>query len=63
MDKRQRIALQRSMCREAIAKLRAAAEFFAAEDNAEAGKNDDFERFMNHVDELEAWIFQESSLS
>jgi len=31
MNKRQRIALQRGMCREAIAKLRAAVEFFADE--------------------------------
>jgi len=63
MDKRQRIALQRSMCREAIAKLRAAAEFFAAEDEAVAGATDDFMRFMKQVDQLETWIFNESSLS
>lgn len=63
MDKRQRIALQRAMCREAIGKLRAAAEFFAAEDGAVSGITDDSIQFMDHVDELESWIFQESSLS
>jgi len=63
MDKRQRITLQRAMCREAIAKLRAAAEFFAAEDGAVAGATDDFMQFMQHVDKLETWVFHESSLS
>lgn len=38
MNKRQRIALQRSMCREAIAKLLAAAEFFGAEDHIRSEK-------------------------
>lgn len=63
MDKRQRIAIQRAMCREAIAKLRAAAEFFAAEDDAISGATDDCAQFMEHVDDLEEWLFQESAIA
>lgn len=64
MDKRQRIAMQRAMVREAIGKLRAVEEMFAIEDEAVAGVDAaDFEQFSNRVSELEEWVFTDSALA
>lgn len=62
MDKRQRIAQQRALVREAIGKLRAAEELFGIEDGAVAGAETGYGDFVKKVDEFEAWIFDVSSI-
>jgi hypothetical protein len=63
MDKRQRIAMQRGLVREAIGKLRAAEELFSVEDNAIAENSPGFEEFCDKVDALEVWIFEASAIA
>lgn len=64
MDRRQRIALQRAKVREAIGILRGVEELFCVEDGASAGPDDaGFVGFSGAVDELEAFIFNESAIA
>lgn len=66
MDKRQRIAMQRAMAQEALGKLRAAAELFAAEDGAVAGDpehEDDLERWNGKIANLENWLWGASPIA
>jgi hypothetical protein len=64
---RERVCIQRAMCREAIGKLKAVLEYFGSEEGYVAGANieatKNFEEFYERVHALEHWIFHESALS
>lgn len=65
MDRKNRIVLQRALVQEAIGKLRAAEEYFGVEIE-KAYDNEiyvDFMKFKTVVDDLEKWVFEESSLA
>jgi hypothetical protein len=61
MDRRQRVAAQRAMVREAIGKLRAAEELFGVEDRAVG--DDGFREFSEKVSAFERWVFDESGIA
>ncbi len=63
MDKRQRIAMQSALVREAIGKLRAAEELFGIEDGAVAGDDDGYRDFSEKIEAFEAWVFGDSALA
>lgn len=49
--------------REALGKLRAAEEMFGIEDDAVSSDSSDYLTFNARVDDLERWIFEESSIA
>jgi hypothetical protein len=63
MDKRQRIAMQRALVREALGKLRAVEELFGIEDGAVADDLSDLNDFTRKVNEFEAWVNDEGPLA
>lgn len=64
MDKRQRIAMQRVLVREAFGKLYAAKELFSVEDGAVAGDSgDEYDVFRERVEEFEDWMFSASPIA
>lgn len=62
MTKKERIALQRVMAREALGKLMAISELFGAEDNP-IPERYAVENWQARVKDFEAWIFNYSDLA
>ncbi len=63
MDKRQRIAMQRALMREAFGKIEAATELFGIEDGAVAGDDPGFDEWDRRVQEWQDWVFAKSPIS
>jgi hypothetical protein len=65
MDKRQRIAMQRAMMREAFGKIQAATELFGVEDGAVSGsaEMEELHEFERRAQEFEEWVFSESGIA
>lgn len=63
MDKRQRIAMQRALMREAFGKIDAVAEYFGSEDGAVAGEDTDFEEWERKVAAFRDWVWVESPIA
>lgn len=63
MDKRQRVAMQRALMREAFGKIDAVAEHFGCEDGAVAGESNDFEEWERKVAEFKDWVWDESPIA
>lgn len=57
--------MQRTMAREAIAKLISIGEFFGCEDNDLAAQDSqkDYEQWSAKIEELEKWITEESPIA
>lgn len=65
MDQRTRIAMQRQLAHEALAKLMCARELFGLDEpeRAQGRAQSDFSIWSDKVDELERWIFDESPIA
>lgn len=63
MNQRLRLATQRTMAREAIAKLVSVGEFFGVEDNDNSEEFKDFKCWDEKIKELEKWINEESPIA
>ena len=63
MDKRQRVAMQRALMREALGKIDAATELFGVEDRAVAGDDADFEEWESRIETFRIWVFEESPIA
>lgn len=63
MDRRQRIAMQRALVREALGKLHAATELFSTEDGAVAGDDPGFLQWDAGIRQFETWCFGEGPLA
>lgn len=63
MDKRQRIAMQRALMREAFGKIDAATELFGTEDSAVAGDDEAFEAWDRQIEAFRDWVFSESPIA
>lgn len=67
MDQRTRIALQRQLAHEALAKLKCATELFGVEHTPPHQFRDDPPEYHDiwaaKVEELERWIFEESPIA
>lgn len=64
MNQKQRLAIQRTMAREAIAKLISVGEFFGCEDNDFAAQASiDYEQWRAKIEELVKWIEEESPIA
>ena len=63
MNQRQRVAHQRALVREAIGQLRAAIEYFGAEDEPRPFGESGYAEFEAKVDEFERWVFDESGIA
>jgi len=65
MNQRTRIAMQRQLAHEALAKLKSASELFGLDEpeRAQGRCAEDFAIWADKVDELERWIFDESPIA
>lgn len=63
MDKRQRIAMQRALIREAFGKIEAATELFGIEDGAVAGDDQRFNEWEEKVQAFQDWFFAKSPIA
>lgn len=61
MNQKERMAIQRVMAHEAIAKLRGIEEFFGVENDT--FNTSDYSVFSKRIDELESWLFDESPIA
>lgn len=65
MNQRQRLAMQRTMAREAIAKLISVGEFFGCDDNDLAAQDSQkgYEQWSAKIEELKKWVDEESPIA
>ena len=65
MNQRQRLAMQRTMAREALAKLISVGEFFGCEDNDAdpQGSQEEYEQWSAKIEEFKKWVDEESPIA
>lgn len=63
MDKRQRIAMQRALIREAFGKIEAATELFGIEDGAVSVDDPTFDEWEAKVQDFQDWVFGKSPIA